>query len=560
MRELRPYLHLLLQRRGRLLLGSGLMLATVLAAVGLLALAGWLITATAVTAALWAAGSRVAFDIYVPGGAIRAFALTRTVARYFERVYNHDTILRLLADLRSGVFAALARLDALTLARLRDGLLLNRLTADIDALDNLYLRLLAPPLVALLGSLAVALLLGWFLPASMLLILPILMLLLLLTTAVCARHGYADSAQQMALGESLRLRLLEQFQGLAELIAYGALQRHRRWLAEDEAELLDGQRRLGRRLAGYNALVTLVIQTLSVAVLALALHAFQAGELSAAVAVFMALALLALGEAFAVLPAGCIRFGATCAAARRLTGEANRSGSEPATTTAARPSTAALHVESVCFCYPGAETPVLDRATLTLEPDQRLTISGRSGCGKSTFADLLAGLRNPDAGQLLLGGCRIDQLPPGARRAYIAYLTQRSDLFAASIADNLRIASGSASNDDLWQALYCVELADWASGLPDGIDTWIGESGRHISGGQGRRLALARLLLRDPWLVILDEPFAGLDHATIRTICERLDAWLQQRSCIIFCHDTRNIPWLDRTMLLEAGRLHEGQR
>lgn len=560
MRELRPYLHLMLQRRGRLLLGSGLMLATVLAAVGLLALAGWLITATAVTAALWAAGSRVAFDIYVPGGAIRAFALTRTIARYFERVYNHDTVLRLLADLRSGVFAALARLDALTLAHLRDGLLLNRLTADINALDNLYLRLLAPPLVALLGSLAVALLLGWFLPASLLLILPILMLLLLLTTVVCARHGYADSAQQMALGESLRLRLLEQFQGLAELIAYGALDRHRRWLAEDEADLLDGQRRLGRRLAGYNALVTLVIQTLSVAVLALALQAFQAGELSAAVAVFMALALLALGEAFAALPAGFICFGATCAAARRLTGEANRAGSEPSTTTADRPSTAALQLESVCFSYPGAETPVLDRTTLTLEPGQRLAINGRSGSGKSTLADLLAGLRHPDAGQLLLGGCRIDQLPPAARRTYIAYLTQRSDLFAASIADNLRIASGAASSDDLWQALYCVDLADWASGLPDGIDTWIGESGRRISGGQGRRLALARLLLRDPQLVILDEPFAGLDSATIGSICKRLDVWLQQRSCILFCHDTQDIPWLDRTMQLAAGRLHEARR
>ncbi|WP_259054016.1 thiol reductant ABC exporter subunit CydC [Methylohalomonas lacus] len=559
MLELRPYLRLLLRRRGRLLLGIGLMLVTVLAAVGLLAVSGWLITATAVTAALWAAGNRVAFDVYVPGGAIRAFALTRTVARYFERVYNHDTVLRLLADLRSGVFAALTRLDVLAQPRLRDGLLLNRLTADIDALDNLYLRLLAPPLVALLASLAVALLLGWFLPASLLLTLPTLLILLLLTSLVCARHGYADSTRQMALGESLRLRLLEQFQGLAELIAYGALDRHRRWLVEEETDLLAGQRRLGRRLAGYNALVTLVIQTLSVAVLALALQAFQIGELSAALAVFMALAVLGLGEAFAALPAGFIHFGATCAAARRLTEQANRSEPQAVPTTTRLPRTAQLHAESLYFRYPAAETPVLDRVTLTLEPGQRLAISGRSGSGKSTFADLLAGLRRPDSGELLFGGCRVDQLPPDARRARIAYLTQRSDLFAASIADNLRIASSAADRDELWQALHCVDLADWATRLPDGLDTWIGEAGHRISGGQGRRLALARLLLRDPWLVILDEPFAGLDRATINTIGERLDGWLQQRSCIVFCHDTRGVPGLDRVMQLAAGRLHENR-
>lgn len=555
MRELVPYLRLLLKRRHRLLLGMVLMLVTVLAAVGLLALSGWLITATAVTAALWAAGTRVAFDIYIPGGAIRFFALTRTVARYIERIYNHDTVLRLLADLRTGVFAALTRLDALTLSRLRSGILLNRLTADIDALDNLYLRLLAPPLVALAGSIGVALLLWWWLPVAGLLTLIILIVLLMLTTLVCAYHGRSDSEQLLTISENLRLRLLEQFRGLAELIAYKALPRHRQLFIDEENLLLDHQRQLGRRLAGYNALVTAVIQILTIVVLALALFAFQAGNTSAALAVLMPLAVLALGEALTVLPAGSIQFGATCAAARRLTTEIHRPPAMPPATGAVTPRSADIHLTSLVFCYPQAETAVLDGVDLTIADGELVAITGQSGAGKSTLADLLAGLRRPDAGSLLLGGICIDRLAVSERRERIAYLTQRSDMFEASIADNLRIAEPEAGAADLWRVLHSVALADWVEKLPQGLDTWIGESGRRISGGQGRRLALARILLRTPQLVLLDEPFAGLDRSTIETIASRIRPWLRERTTILFCHDASTLPGIDRGLMLENGVL-----
>ncbi len=561
MSELLPYLRLILRRRWRLVIGMLLMLATVLAAVGLLSLSGWFITATAVTAILWAAGTQAAFDIYTPGAAIRSFALARTVARYFERVYNHDTVLRLLADLRSGAFAAFCRLDPLTLSRLRAGLLLNRLTADIDALDNLYLRLLAPPLVALAASGGVVLLAGWLVPVAGLVTLLALSLLLMLTTVACARHGMTLSEQLIGLGENLRIRLLEQFQGLAELSAYGALGRHRQWLQNEEQLLLDRQRRLGRRLAGWNALVTAMLQLLAVSVLALALLSYQSTEatsISAALAVLMPLAVLALTEAFSVLPAGFIQFGATRAAARRLTAEVNRQPLvQPLPVTETAPASATIRLASISFCYPQAEAAVLDNVNLTIAEGEQLAIVGHSGAGKSTLADLIAGLRRPDSGKISIGGVDIDRLAVSTRRQMIAYLTQRSDLFEASIAENLRIASPQANAAALWRTLHCVALAEWVEQLPQQLNTYIGESGRRISGGQGRRLALARLLLREPRIVLFDEPFAGIDKHTAETIAERIRPWLRDRTTLLFSHDARGLSAVGHVMRLHDGKLSE---
>jgi ATP-binding cassette subfamily C protein CydC len=205
MSELKPWLNLIMQRRARLWIGALLLALTLFSAVGLLALSGWFITATGVTALLWAAGQRVMFDVYMPGGGIRFFALTRTVARYFERVFNHNTVLSLLADLRGKHFAALAALDGATLGRLRASQWLNRLTADIDTLDTLYLRLLAPPLVALLGVMLVCGLIAIFHASLALLIGALLLALLLALTLGMARLGLHYSARRVEQLDGLRV-------------------------------------------------------------------------------------------------------------------------------------------------------------------------------------------------------------------------------------------------------------------------------------------------------------------------------------------------------------------
>jgi len=558
MRELLPYLRLLGRRGGRMAGGALLLLATILSAVGLLSLSGWFITATGVTAMLWAAGLRMPFDIYVPGAGIRFFALARTVSRYFERLVNHDTTLRLLADLRGRVFAVLAGLRPVTLSRLRAGTLLNRLTADIDTLDNLFLRLLAPPAAALAGTLAVCLLLWLFAPAAGLLGLGVLSALWLLVTLAAAILGLPASTARVGLFESLRLRLLEQVQGMAELRAYASLDRHCARIRREEAELQHAQRRAGHIGAGGNALATLAIHWLAVAVLGLGLASHQTGEVSLAVAVLLPMAVIGLGEAFAGLPTAFAEFGATRTAATRLTAELDREQAPAGGPAVVLPRPPNVRVHALAFRYPLADRPLFEHLELAIRPGEHLAITAASGAGKSTLANLILGLQSPDSGTITVGSIDLKAIPAMQLREYSAYLTQCLDLFEDTVAGNLRLAAPGAGEAELWQALHCVALDTWLQSLPAGLDTWIGESGRRISGGQARRLALARLLLRDPSLVVLDEPLAGLDAATAREVAVRLKTRLRDRTVLLLGHSSAALPVAERQLYLENGVLGPG--
>jgi ATP-binding cassette subfamily C protein CydC len=180
--------------------------------------------------------------------------------------------------------------------------------------------------------------------------------------------------------------------------------------------------------------------------------------------------------------------------------------------------------------------PALDTLSFALAPGERLAITGNSGSGKSTLAALISRQLAPSQGHIMLGGINLADWPEHELRQRVAVLTQHSELFDDSLAANLRVAYPEADDDLLWQALENVDLADWAKSLPKGLRTRVGEGGRQLSGGQARRVALARLYLRDPDLVLLDEPFAGVDSATAQRLAARLDTWLQQRSVIYLVH------------------------
>ncbi|MBF8222128.1 thiol reductant ABC exporter subunit CydC [Halomonas sp. 328] len=558
-RTLAPWLRLLGRRRRRLQLGALLLLATVASAIGLLALSGWFITATALTGMLLAAGVAASLDVYVPGGGIRFFAVARTVARYLERLYNHDSVLRLLADLRARLFSVLAGLDGQTLARRRASEWLNRLTADIDTLDGLYLRLLAPPVVALLAILGVAGFLALFAPMiGAWVALPLLLTWCWLVVGQ-ARWGLAPSRRRVASLDRLRGQAVETLQGLPEWIAYDSLGSQRARLAAEESALYADQWRLGVRSAFGNALVGLVVGGTAVLALWLAASAYYTGQLSGPVMVMMPLALLAMGEALAALPASFTQFGASLAAADRLNAleAAPRAplggmGTLPA-------GVPELALEAVTLHYPGALTPALSQVSLRLAPGERIALLGASGAGKSSLAALVAGQLTATAGEVSVAGRSLAELMPAAWREALAWQTQRLELFDDSLAANLRLAAPEADETALWRVLALVELDDWAAGLPQGLQTRVGESGGLLSGGQARRLSLARVLLRErARVVILDEPFAGVDAAMAARIAARLDAWLDGRSLLYLIHqwqDAAPLPGIERSYRLVEGRL-----
>ena len=562
---LRPWLSLLALRRGRLAVGAALLALTLASAIGLLALSGWFITATGLTGLLLAAGVAANLEVYVPGGGIRFFAVSRTVSRYLERLYNHDTVLRLLADLRARLFGVLTRLDSQALSRRRASDWLNRLTADIDTLDSLYLRLLAPAGVALLAILGLSAFLALFAPRVALGSGALLLIGWLWLTLGQARLGLAASRRQVNELEALRGRLVEKLQGMAELEAYGSMARRRRELAAIEERLYRGQRRLGACVALGNALANLLVGLAMLLALWLATQALAAGQLSGPLMVMMALAMLAMSEALAALPAAFTWLGATWGAAERL------NELEARAETPALPVSAGLEglelpagplsaeLERVTLRYPGALAPALDDVSLRLAPGERLALCGASGAGKSSVGDLLLRQLIPSSGTLRLGRVALAAWPEAALRQRVAALTQRIDLLDDSLAANLRLAAPEAEEEELWGALAWVGLDGWAEGLPEGLMTRVGEGGQRLSGGQARRLALARLYLRDPGLVILDEPFAGLDADTAMALASRLDAWLAGRSVLYLVHQLQGGPFrppgIDRALTLVEGRL-----
>ncbi|WP_111412028.1 thiol reductant ABC exporter subunit CydC [Billgrantia lactosivorans] len=556
---LAPWLRLLARRPRRLVIGVLLLALTLFSAIGLLALSGWFIAASALTGLGLAMGLAVSLDVYVPGGGIRFFALSRTVARYGERLYNHDTVLRLLADLRGRLFAAMAALDDRSLARQRASDWLNRLTADIDTLDSLYLRLLAPPLVALAAVVLVAAFVALWVPLAGVALLALLLPAWAWLTAGQAWLGMAASRRQVEHQQRLRSQAIEHLTGLAELEAYGSQAWHRAGLRQYEAGLYRDQRRTGRVAAFGSALVNLVVGLGVVMALWLAALAWQQGSIGGAVMVMLPLAVLAVGEALALLPGPFTQLGATRGAAVRLNAVERASGNGFGKGDASLPGgPLAVRLEDIGLHYPAALTPALRDIQLELSPGERLALTGASGAGKSSVAALLTRRLPPDHGSIMVGGVPLAQVAERSLRERVAILGQRIDLFQDSLATNLRLAAPDASDARLWQALDWVGLAEWGDTLPHGLATAVGEGGRALSGGQARRLALARLWLRDPGLVILDEPFAGLDAATVARLSSRLDRWLVGRSVLYLVHQLDGGAF-DPPSISRERRLVEGQ-
>ena len=466
------------------------------------------------------------------------------MARYFERVFNHNTVLSLLADMRGRHFAALAALDGATLSRLRAAQWLNRLTADIDTLDTLYLRLMAPPLVALLGIVLVCGLIALFHLSLALLLGALLLALLLLLTLGMARLGVHYSARRVEQLDGLRVQAIEHLQGMAELKAAGTLGVHRQHLLAGSQQMVDQQLALQGRIAIGQAVTTLGVMGAAMVGLFGAIQAYLTGLLSGPVMVMIPLALMALTEGLAGLPAAFAQYGGTRAAARRLNQQTAMSSSlvdpdQPA----AIPTELDLHWQDIGVEYAG-----LRGLNLTLAPGERLALTGPSGCGKSTLASLVARLIDPDSGQMRVGDASLRELSLTQWRTRVGYLTQQTELLHDSVAANLLLANPAATDAELWRVLEMVDLADLIDALPAGINTWVGESGKQFSGGEGRRLALARVLLKDAPLVLLDEPFSGLDAATRQKVNARLEPWLAGRTALFLGHDAAQLPQADRVL------------
>jgi ATP-binding cassette subfamily C protein CydC len=548
-RDLMRVLGLWRGRTGWLLAGLAAAVLSALAGLALLVLAGRVIAGA--VAEGQAGGAALAALGLAALLWLRPVMLFRPVARYLERLVTHEATFRALADMRVWFFGRLAQRLPAGLGLRQAGDLLARLVADVESLDGLYLRALVPAAAALAVVIAIATLLGAADPGlAALLALPLaaaLGLPLLLAPAA-ARAGEAAAQAQGAL----RSAVVDPLTGIEDTLAANGEARATARVAEAGRALAAAQRGLARRAAWGGAAGSLLTQAALLGSLAWVLQAGEGGLAPGLMAVFLA---VAAAEAFGLMPRAGAALAAAAAGARRLLEAADTPEPVPdPAAPAAPPSGHALRVSGLRFAWAADRPPVFDGLDLDVPEGARVALLGPSGTGKSTLAALLLKFAAPQAGRITLGGVDIAALPAAELRRRVTWLTQDARLFDDTIAANLRLAAPEAGEAALWQALDCAQVGDLVRSLPDRLETLCGEGGVRFSGGQARRLALARTLLSPASVVILDEPAAGLDADTERAFLQTLDEATAGRSVILIQHRLLGVEHPSRILRLAAGR------
>lgn len=541
--HLKPVINLFFsnQRRG-LLIGAALAATTVASGIALLGLSGWFITASAIAGI--STTTAVTFDVFAPSAGIRLLALGRTAARYGERLTTHDATLGVLASLRERLFRGWAQAGAATDLMRRPARLLFRLTSDIDALDSLYLRVLVPAGVAVVAALGTSIALGLMHPLFGLLA-GLWLLAAGLGIPLLAGRRAAKHARRRTHGiEALRARMIDLVAGQTDLLMAGRLHAQRCAIAAADRYAADADDHLNRIESG----VTIGFGFASTALLTGSLLAVAAlcgsGAITPPVAALGVLIAFAAVEPFGALRRGAMELGRTLLAASRI---APRLSIDAATYRNAMPGSGfAAQLASVSARYEASGRLAAGEVTLDLADGERLALVGDSGAGKSTLLALLAAEMQPVEGT-------VSSLPT-------TLLTQRTELFQDTLRGNLQLAKPDATDDELYAALDAAGLACDVAPLPLGLDTPLGEGGMGLSGGQARRLALARLFLRDTPLWLLDEPTEGLDGAVARDVMNRLAGKADGRSLVIATHIRREAAIADLIAVLEGGQIKEVSR
>jgi ATP-binding cassette subfamily C protein CydC len=528
--------------RARLALAVALGAATVACGVGLMATAGYLISRAAERPAI------LSLTIAIVG--VRFFGLARPLARYLERLAGHDLALRVLRDVRVRVYERIEPLAPAGLEGYRRGDLLARMVADVDALQGLHLRGLVPLLVALLAGTASVAVAAVFLPAAALVLALGLIVGGVAVPAAAASLGRRGARLQAPARGELSADLVETLGGAPELVLYGRTDEALRRLRARDQRLV----RLAHRAAfadGTGDALRLLVTGATVAgVLAVSVAAHASGELDRVLIALLALLALASFEAVQPLAQAARELSETLASGRRILELTDRMPAvvdpdEPAPLPAGP---CAVALEDVRARYGPDDPPALDGVSLRLEPGRRVALVGPSGAGKTTVVNLLLRFLDPEQGRITLAGRDLREYRQEDVRRAIAVAGQDAHLFSASIRENVLLARPGAGDGELESALRRAGIWDWVGGLPEGWDTLVGEEGRELSGGQSQRVVLARALLADAPVLVLDEPTAHLDPATARRLVEDVVTAAGDSSVLLITHRPEGLHLMDEVV------------
>lgn len=530
-----------------------LALVTMLANTALMATSGWFITAMGL-----AGVAGVSMNYFTPAAMIRAFAIARTGGRYAERVVSHEATFRLLAQLRGWLYDRLEPLAPAALGGLRSGDVLTRLHADIDQLEQVFLRLFAPAAVALLASLSIVAFV-WVYTAELALVLLVMFAGIGIALPVWVEYAGRTTSQRIASARAeFNTALVDTIEGLGELQVSGASEHAVQRLHTIGEDLIDGNRRLARLTGTVQSVIGLAGSLAMAAALVILIPRVTAGTLPAPDLTMFALLAFATFEPLAQVPLAIQTLAGTLASARRIFAFADATPPVPdPKTPEPMPADSTLAFEKVSLQYPGSRQPALQDIDLFLEPGRRVLLVGASGAGKSSIVNLALRFYQPDGGRITLGGVPVEDLRAEDVRCRIAALSQYVHLFTATIADNLRLAKPDATQDELEAACRIAQIHDDIAAQPAGYKTYVGAAGLKLSGGQVRRLAVARALLKDAPVIILDEPTEGMDTLTAKALMQAFLAATRDRAVLVISHRAMAYEDFDDVVVLENGRIVE---
>lgn len=554
MRALLPFLRLFKFAKLPLFLGLVLMITGLASSIGLLTTSGWFLAATAI------AGLGTLFNFFYPSASVRGLAIGRTLFRYFEKLVTHDATFRILAKLRVQVFEKIIPLSPAVLNRYRNSDLLNRLVSDVDTLDSLYLRLIAPFITAIFVILAMCIGLSFVNAPLALGLGASLLLLVFVIPTVFYQLGKKFGDKLVHSRALYRTQFLEFIQAQAELLLFNAEDKLKDNMAKTEANWQADQQKEAN-LSGFSTALSLFLNGLIIAAMLWFSSQAEFGndEYRMAFIALFTFAALASFEILMPLGSAFLHIGQVIASAERVTDIIEQ---QPLVTFNGKAefdqnATTLIEAKDLSFTYPERQNRALENLNLTIQKGKKVAILGKTGSGKSTLLQLL--VRNYDAnqGQLFLAGKPIADYAEDTLRSQFCFLTQRVHVFSDTLRQNLQFASAvKISDEKMIEVLNQVGLGKLLE-QEQGLDIWLGDGGRPLSGGEQRRLGLARILLNDTPILLLDEPTEGLDRETERQILRLTLAHAENKTLIMVTHRLTAIEQFDELCVIDEAKLIE---
>ena len=554
MRALLPFLRLFKFAKLPLFLGLVLMITGLASSIGLLTTSGWFLAATAI------AGLGTLFNFFYPSASVRGLAISRTLFRYFEKLVTHDATFRILAKLRVQVFEKIIPLSPAVLNRYSNSDLLNRLVSDVDTLDSLYLRLIAPLITAIFVILAMCIGLS-FVNVPLALGLGVSLLLLVFAIPTVFYQLGKKFGDKLVHSRALyRTQFLEFIQAQAELLLFNAEDKLKDNMAKTEANWQADQQKEAN-LSGFSTALSLFLNGLIIAAMLWFSSKAEFGndEYRMAFIALFTFAALASFEILMPLGSAFLHIGQVIASAERVTDIIEQ---QPLVTFNGKAefdqnATTLIEAKDLSFTYPERQNRALENLNLTIQKGKKVAILGKTGSGKSTLLQLL--VRNYDAnqGKLFLAGKPIADYSEDTLRSQFCFLTQRVHVFSDTLRQNLQFASAvNISDEKMSEVLNQVGLGKLLE-QEQGLDIWLGDGGRPLSGGEQRRLGLARILLNDAPILLLDEPTEGLDRETERQILRLILAHAENKTLIMVTHRLTAIEQFDELCVIDEAKLIE---